>query len=46
MIRLSVLDENEIEAIHQASLRILGETGVVLTEPKSRALLNLSLIHI
>ncbi len=39
MIRLSVLDENEVEAIHQATLRILGETGVVLTEPKSRALL-------
>jgi trimethylamine--corrinoid protein Co-methyltransferase len=42
MIRLSVLDENEIEAIHQATLRILGETGVVLTEPKSRALLTAS----
>jgi trimethylamine--corrinoid protein Co-methyltransferase len=40
MIRLSVLEENEIEAIHQATLRILGETGVVLTEPKSRALLT------
>jgi len=39
MFRLSVLDENEVEAIHQATLRILGETGVVLTEPKSRALL-------
>jgi trimethylamine--corrinoid protein Co-methyltransferase len=40
MIRLSVLDDSEIEAIHQASLRILAETGVVLAEPKSRALLN------
>jgi len=39
MIRLSILDQNEVEAIHQASLRILGETGVNLTEPKSRALL-------
>lgn len=39
MIHLSVLDENEIEAIHQATLRILGETGVVLTEPRSRSLL-------
>jgi trimethylamine--corrinoid protein Co-methyltransferase len=39
MIRLSVLNENEIEAIHQATLRILGETGVALTEPKSRAVL-------
>ena len=40
MIRLSVLDESEIEAIHQATLRILSETGVVLTEPKSRELLT------
>jgi trimethylamine--corrinoid protein Co-methyltransferase len=39
MIRLSVLEENEVEAIHQASLRILGETGVILSEPKSRELL-------
>jgi trimethylamine--corrinoid protein Co-methyltransferase len=40
MIRFSILDDNEIEAIHQATLRILAETGVVLTEPKSRALLT------
>jgi trimethylamine--corrinoid protein Co-methyltransferase len=39
MIRLSILDENEVEAIHQASLRILDEIGVMLTESKSRALL-------
>lgn len=39
MIHLSVLDQNEVEAIHQASLRILSETGVMLTEPKSLALL-------
>jgi trimethylamine--corrinoid protein Co-methyltransferase len=40
MIRLSVLNETEVESIHQASLRILGETGVVLTEPHSRAILT------
>ena len=40
MIRLSVLEENEVEAIHQASLRILDETGFILTEPKSRAVLT------
>jgi trimethylamine--corrinoid protein Co-methyltransferase len=40
VIRLSVLDNNEIEAIHQATLRILSETGVVLTEPKSREILT------
>jgi len=39
VIRFSVLDENEVDAIHQASLRILGETGVMLTETKSRDLL-------
>jgi trimethylamine--corrinoid protein Co-methyltransferase len=39
MIRLSFFDENEIKAIHQGSLRILYETGVNLTEKKSRALL-------
>jgi trimethylamine--corrinoid protein Co-methyltransferase len=39
MIHLSVFDETEVEAIHQASLRILWETGVVLTEPQSLTLL-------
>lgn len=39
-MRLSILDENEIEDIHHASLRILAETGLVLTEPKSRELLT------
>jgi len=33
------LSHEEVEAIHQGTLRILGEIGVVLTEPKSRALL-------
>ena len=40
MFHLYVLDEAEIESIHQASLRILCETGVVLTEPRSRAILT------
>jgi trimethylamine--corrinoid protein Co-methyltransferase len=39
MFRLSVLTEAETKSIHQASLRILSETGVVLTEPFSRAIL-------
>lgn len=39
MIPLSVLNESEINSIHQASLRILNDTGIVLTEPNSRALL-------
>jgi trimethylamine---corrinoid protein Co-methyltransferase len=40
MFRLTVLDEAEVESIHQATLRILFETGVVLTEPRSRAILS------
>jgi trimethylamine--corrinoid protein Co-methyltransferase len=36
MIHFSVFENSEIEAIHQASLRILSETGVILTEPQSR----------
>lgn len=40
MLRLSILDAEEIESIHQASLRILSETGVILTEPRSRAILT------
>jgi len=40
MIHFSILDETEVESIHQASLRILGETGVVLTEARSRAILT------
>jgi trimethylamine--corrinoid protein Co-methyltransferase len=40
MFRLSVLEPAEIESIHQATLRVLSETGVVLTEPRSRAILT------
>ena len=38
-MRIILFEDNEIEAIHHATLRILAETGVVLTEPKSRELL-------
>ena len=38
MIRLSIFEENEVDAIHHATLRILEETGVILSEPKSRSL--------
>jgi trimethylamine--corrinoid protein Co-methyltransferase len=37
---VNLLSIGEIEAIHQASLRILTETGVILTEPKARQILN------
>jgi trimethylamine---corrinoid protein Co-methyltransferase len=39
VFQLSVLNAAEIKSIHQASLRILSETGLILTEPVSRALL-------
>jgi trimethylamine--corrinoid protein Co-methyltransferase len=33
---LKVLTENDIEAIHTASLRVLAETGIILTNPEAR----------
>ena len=40
MVRLTVLTADELESIHQATLRLLGEIGVVLTEPEARAVLT------
>ena len=40
MMHLTVLTENEVEAIHQATLRILNETGVILTHPVGREMLT------
>src|SRR5512136_781026 len=40
MESFNYLSFEEIEAIHQATLRILAETGVVLTEPKARRLFS------
>lgn len=40
MNRLAFLSKDEVEAAHQASLRILAETGVVLTEARSREILT------
>ena len=39
-MHLTVLTENEVEAIHQATLRILNETGVILTHPVGREMLT------
>lgn len=39
MIQLNVLSTEEIEAMHQATLRVLNETGVILTQPEGRSLL-------
>jgi len=38
-VPLSILTKAEIEAIHQATLRILGEIGIVLTHPTAREVL-------
>ena len=40
MTQLTILRNEEIEAIHQATLRILGETGVILTHSKGREILT------
>jgi len=39
MIQLTVLSTEELEAVHQATLRILSETGVRLTSPRGREIL-------
>ncbi|MDI6769558.1 MAG: trimethylamine methyltransferase family protein [Anaerolineales bacterium] len=39
MPTLNFLSPEEVESIHQASLRMLAETGILLTEPESRELL-------
>lgn len=39
MSKLSFLDNKEIESIHQSTLRILGETGILLNQPQARRLL-------
>jgi trimethylamine--corrinoid protein Co-methyltransferase len=39
MLQLTALTVQEVEAIHQATLRILGEVGVVLAQTEARDLL-------
>ncbi|MEI6291116.1 MAG: trimethylamine methyltransferase family protein, partial [Chloroflexota bacterium] len=39
MSSFKFLDQNEIEAIHHASLRILAETGVNINDPSGRKIL-------
>src|SRR5512142_1963978 len=39
MFTLQALSAEEVDAIHQATLRVLEETGFVLKEPRSRQLL-------
>jgi trimethylamine--corrinoid protein Co-methyltransferase len=40
MVQLTALTDNEVQAIHQATLRILAEVGVVLTQPQAREMLG------
>jgi trimethylamine--corrinoid protein Co-methyltransferase len=40
MIKLSVLSSQEVEAIHETTLRILGEVGIVLTHRPAREMLQ------
>ena len=39
MNRLNLLSQAEVQAIHQATLRVLNDTGIVLTQAKGRRLL-------
>src|SRR5512140_2599409 len=39
MFHLSMLNDTEVEGMHQATLRLLAETGIRLNEPESRAVL-------
>jgi trimethylamine--corrinoid protein Co-methyltransferase len=34
MAKLSVLSDEDVKAIHEATLRILSEVGILMTEPK------------
>lgn len=40
MVHLSVLAESQVQSIHLASLRILGEIGIVLTQLGAREILS------
>jgi len=40
MVRLTVLTDEEVEAIHQATLRVLSEVGIVLTRAEAREALT------
>jgi trimethylamine--corrinoid protein Co-methyltransferase len=39
MVQLTFLSAHDVEAIHQATLRILNEVGIVLTQPEARDIL-------
>ena len=40
MHELKVMSESDVEAVHSASLRVLAETGIILTHPEAREILS------
>jgi trimethylamine--corrinoid protein Co-methyltransferase len=40
MHEFKVMSESDIEAVHSASLRVLAETGIILTHPQAREILS------
>ena len=40
MREFRVMTESDVEAVHSSSLRVLAETGVILTHPKAREILS------
>ncbi len=40
MDELRVISDSDVEAIHSASLRVLAETGIVLSHPEAREILS------
>ena len=40
MLQLTALSPSDVEAIHQATLRILSEVGIVLTHAQGREILT------
>jgi len=39
MLRIQAINDEEVEAIHQSTLRILSEVGIFLTHPEARRML-------
>jgi trimethylamine--corrinoid protein Co-methyltransferase len=46
LVKLTVLADEEVEAIHLATLRILAEVGVVLTQSEAREILTAAGAHL
>ena len=40
MHEFRILSEEDVEAIHTSTLRVLAETGVIITHPEAREILS------